>query len=96
MTSKKRHKSPKRTEPANGPVCPSCGLATLFESRFCHSCGATLDGGPGGSKWFARNEKTIAIETTVGNYSLSLAKQVGQDAGVFNLYHRPSILLRAD
>ena len=39
------------------------------------------------SQHFARNEKTIAIETTVGNYSLSLAKQVGQDAGVFNLYH---------
>ena len=65
MTSKKRHKSPKRTEPANGPVCPSCGLATLFESRFCHSCGATLDGGPGGSKWYARRLASVGMVATL-------------------------------
>ncbi len=50
MTSRKRRKSSERVEPAEGQVCPSCGLAILSDARFCHSCGATLDGGPGGGK----------------------------------------------
>ena len=53
MTRSSRRNSPDRGKIAKGPACPSCGTATLSEARFCHDCGASLEGGPGGGKWSA-------------------------------------------
>lgn len=39
--------------PKKGQVCPSCDAAILSEARFCHACGASLEGGPGAGKWSA-------------------------------------------
>ena len=53
MTRSGRQKTHDRGKPAKGPACPSCGAATLSEARFCHDCGASLEGGPNGGKWSA-------------------------------------------
>ena len=43
-------KSEDRGKAAKGQVCPSCGAAILSAARFCHACGTSLKGGPGGGK----------------------------------------------
>ncbi len=53
VTRSGRRKSHDRGKPAKKPACPSCGTATLSEARFCHNCGTSLEGGPGGGKWSA-------------------------------------------
>ena len=52
VTRSDDRKSDDRGKLAKGPACPSCGTATLSEARFCHDCGASLEGGTGG-KWSA-------------------------------------------
>ncbi len=53
VTPRDSRKSNHQGRPAEGSACPSCDAATLSEARFCHACGASLKGGPGGSKWSA-------------------------------------------
>lgn len=53
VTRSGSRKSHDRGKPAKGPACPSCGAATLSEARFCHDCGASLEGEPPGGKWSA-------------------------------------------
>ena len=53
MTPSNSRKSNHQGKPAEGSACPSCDAATISEARFCHACGASLEGGPGGSKWSA-------------------------------------------
>lgn len=53
VTSSGSRKSEHRRKPVDGTACPSCGAASLSEARFCHVCGASLEGGPGGRTWSA-------------------------------------------
>lgn len=53
VTPRKSRKSVDPGKPATRH-CPSCGAAILSEARFCHGCGASLEGGPGGGKWSGR------------------------------------------
>jgi mono/diheme cytochrome c family protein len=54
VTPSKSRKSDDRGESAEGRGCPSCGAAIASNARFCHACGASLQGGTGGGKWSAR------------------------------------------
>jgi hypothetical protein len=54
VTPSDNRKSEDKGKPAGGQVCPSCGAAILSKARFCHACGASLEGEPGGRKWPAR------------------------------------------
>ncbi len=53
VTRSGRQKTHDRGKPAKGLACPSCGAATLSEARFCHDCGASLEGESDGGKWSA-------------------------------------------
>jgi len=45
VTQKDSRKSRRRGGQATGPACPSCGVATRPDARFCHGCGAALAAG---------------------------------------------------
>ncbi len=53
MTPNNSQKSDDLGKPTTVPACPSCGGATLPEATFCHACGASLEEGLGGGKWWA-------------------------------------------
>jgi len=80
MTSSNRRKSRASAKPAEGTACPSCGATALPEARFCHTCGASLNRGPGSRKWSAGTVAGLgAVVGSIAIAAIAVVAYYGRD-----------------